>query len=317
MRNSAVYRFKGMTALLVSGAAALQLMAPFANAQSITISPTTRIPVWVPFDVISTCPPGYDPANHTQFRPRMIIFKASDPTAHQYRYYQESCGLKSHISIAIPGAWEARMVGVDSQGNTNYNIVYTKTPFEILPIAKSCRDFTTTARYISFKLEGLRIGPKIFTQPELETFNGGAVAYQQLKGNWCYYDGPALNRVNKYRNLRLETAITGSGIGGLVFKIRPGMTGQIFTENYGTGVGDNAANQYRIAGTTSIVSAYSPVEAEIKIKDLGVVKIPAGTTVDLYTLKTDTALTGSGNGSCAGTAYGPCTVELGTPVPFY
>jgi hypothetical protein len=28
-------------------------------------------------------------------------------------------------------------------------------------------------------------------------------------------------------------------------------------------------------------------------------------------------LTGSGNGSCAGTTYGPCTVELGTPVPFY
>jgi hypothetical protein len=181
-----------------------------------------------------------------------------------------------------------------------------------------CRSFTTTARYTALKLNAVKVGNVTIPFDQINLFNNSAAAYFQLKGNWCYFAGPNYDAVDKYRELRLSASITGNGIGSLLFKIRPVGIGQIINERYGT-----TASRYRIAETRAIVSIYSPVEATVTFQPTAAggpgatVTIPADKELDIYTLKTDTLLTGSGNGSCVGTNSGPCTVDLAEPTRYY
>ncbi len=220
-----------------------------------------------------------------------------------WRHKHNAAGLAAYYGYSEPSA---------------SNVPIKKLAIEIYR-DRLCRDFTTTARYVPLYLNSVTYGAVLLPQTLLTQFNNNPLAYFQLKGNWCYYGGTNYDQVVKYQNLRLETAITGGGLSGLVFKIRPGTIGSVITEPYG-----GTATRYKITGTTAIVSVFSPVEATLSYTPpagvngpSGTVTVPANTTVDLYTLRTDTLLSGQGNGSCAGTRVGPCEFTVQLPTRFF
>jgi hypothetical protein len=204
-----------------------------------------------------------------------------------------------------PGQYEVRLFGGEDF-NTG---VVARLPFEIRDVANlvGCRNFTTTIRYTMVTLQDLKTAGISIPQ-ELIQFLSTRVsvpnAYAQVKGNWCFGGGVSLNQVRSYNIRPIETSMTGSGLAGLTGAIRPISTGAVYVENYG-----NGATRYRIAQSKATISLTNPVEVELTV--LGSkIKIPPGTR-DIHTLRADTLLTGEGNASCAGTANGPCTVELG------
>ncbi|MEM8532515.1 MAG: hypothetical protein AAGF95_16850 [Chloroflexota bacterium] len=124
------------------------------------------------------------------------------------------------------------------------------------------------------------------------------VAYAQLKGSWCFDN----MRVTSYDVRPLEAYPTGYGT-GLFFKVTPVATGAVYWEEYG-----NGATRYRIAQSRADVYLNNPAEITLKIPatDIGI-KIPPGQYL-MYTMRTDTLLTGFGNATCAGTNFAPCNV---------
>ncbi len=291
-------------------------------SETITDNAGTRMPYGIPLWVdVKNCnsdwdairyqpiPPTIGPAAHSWCTPALGVRIGGDvlPVGR----YRIQFGRHFHL-------WDA-YYNRDFEYMTKFSpdqIVQSKE-FEVYR-DRLCRDFTTTARYTALKLNAVKVGSATIPFDQINLFNNSAAAYFQLKGNWCYFAGPKYDEVDKYRNLRLATSITGNGIGSLLFKIRPAGIGQVIYERYGT-----TASRYRIAQTRAIVSIYSPVEATVTFQPTAAggpgatVTIPAGKELDIYTLNTDTLLTGSGSGSCAGTNFGPCTVDVAEPTRYY
>jgi hypothetical protein len=298
------------SAITKSGLIGLALMlAPAANAQRLKISPAIIYQGDSPQITASSCP---EPNSW------VYVYHEDAPSNNLYALAGGRCiagnPLSSSRMTFLLGEHEIRLLG--RNGKVYERLTYTVRP----PILRGCRDVTSQATYTPGNLAVTLPSwlPLALRQQIANSMRSGG-AYMQLKGNWCFNDGPNKNRVISRSIQPLQAAITGNGFNGLFFKIKPVATGAVSlipTSN----VGDvNKHTNYRISQSKAEVYLYAPFALSLPVPGTSgqVVNIPAGTQWKVYDLVLDTVLSGQGNASCAGTQYGPCKIHyLGPITPF-